>query len=153
MIALGSDHAVFHLKRKSKSILMKREQITLMQAATHLKDLIMQFLRKKLAIRQWQANVHLQFFAVVQVSAFQWRQIRLRVFVLAAVLIISAQSIQGFTMTQMFFVWAKELQEQALQLNSLMFSLIQNLKAEDIKPALIKLWQLKRAKSFIDMIF
>lgn len=32
-------------------------------------------------------------------------------------------------------------------------SLIQNLKAEDIKPALIKLWQLKRAKSFIDMIF
>ncbi len=72
---------------------------------------------------------------------------------LVTILIISAQSIQELHNDANVLCMGERVIEQALQLNSLMFSLIQNLKAEDIKPALIKLWQLKRAKSFIDMIF
>ena len=95
MIALGSDHAGFSLKEEIKK---------------HLDETGVDYIDVGCySPERFDYAISAQFFAVVQVSAFQWRQIRLRVFVLAAVLIISAQSIQGFITTQMFFVWAKEL--------------------------------------------
>ena len=132
MIALGSDHAGFSLKEEIKKHL-DETGVEYVDVGCYSPE------RFDYAISAQKAcDKVVSGECTEQVLAFLWRQIRLRVFVLAVAAIISAQNIQGFIMMQTLFVWERELSGQVLQSNLLTFSLIQNLRAAGTKIVLTK---------------